>query len=73
MRNRAAHTLSPFVTPMKAVSRLAEFFTQSVRDWVKSITSKGFISLQVTSTNSPVPQCHALNHCLCTSLEVGRS
>ena len=49
MHDEAAHTSVPFVTPMKTVSQLGEFFRHSVRDWVKSIGNKGFISMQVTS------------------------
>ena len=71
MHDEAAHTSTPFVTPMKTVSQLGVFFTQSVRDWVKSISSKGFISMQVTSTFNPSPRSHALNHCLCTALKPG--
>ena len=65
MHDEAAHTSTPFVTPMKTASQLGEFFTQSVRDWVKSISSKGFISMQVTPASKP--HCHALDHCLWTA------
>jgi len=43
MHDEAAHPSTPFSSPVK---QLGDFFKQSVKEWVKSINQKGFISLQ---------------------------
>lgn len=47
MHDEAAHASVPFVSPMKTMSQLSDFFKHSIREWANTIGHKGFISLQV--------------------------
>ena len=61
MHDGSAHPATS--TSLKKVSQLGEFFRHSLDDWVKAISRKGFISLQVSlAPIIPASACNSISY-----------